>query len=251
MSLKFSFKDENFSLDRLNLPSRYYLFKEKENYIKLLNIGEGIFPKDRIKTNFKLDNSNLIITTESATKIYPSNSKFYSINLIDINIQNSSNLEFLNDELILYKNSKLLQILRIKADENSTFFYSDILTQGRSYEHFDFDSMLVRNKFYCKEKLEYFENFNVQGSDLKNYIQRHKNKNYIYLKIYIKIKQNGHFLNTLHKSGFDSFCYTKSKEMIIGSISSDNMIIVKKKQKELWSLYRKELEKREFNLGKQ
>jgi len=249
MSISFDLKNNIFSLNKLNLPTRYYYFNEEENYVKLLSIGEGIFPKDRLKTNISLVNSTCIVTTESATKVYPSKKEF-GINYININLKNS-NFEFLNDELILYKNSKLLQILRIKADENSTFFYSDILTQGRSYEHFDFDSMLVRNKFYCKEKLEYFENFNVQGSDLKNYIQRHKNKNYIYLKIYIKIKQNGHFLNTLHKSGFDSFCYTKSKEMIIGSISSDNMIIVKKKQKELWSLYRKELEKREFNLGKQ
>ena len=72
MSIKFSFKDEVFSLDSLKLPSRHYHFNEQENYIKLLNIGEGIFPKDRLRTSVKLDNSNLILTTESATKIYPS-----------------------------------------------------------------------------------------------------------------------------------------------------------------------------------
>ncbi|WP_072679697.1 urease accessory protein UreD [Arcobacter sp. LA11] len=249
MSISFDFKNNIFSLNRLNLPSRYYYFNDSENYIKLLSIGEGIFPKDRLKTNIELVDSSCIVTTESATKVYPSKKEF-GINYININLLNS-NFEFLNDELILYKDSKLLQILRVKADENSTFFYSDILTQGRSYEHFDFDSMLVRNKFYIKKELEYFENFEVEGSELKNYIKRHKNKNYIYLKIYIKTKQNGHFLNTLHKAGFDSFCYTKNKEMIIGSISSENMITIKKKQKELWSLYRKELEKKEFNLGKQ
>ncbi len=50
MSIKFAFKDEVFSLDKLQLPSRHYLFNDNENYIKLLNIGEGIFPKDKIKT---------------------------------------------------------------------------------------------------------------------------------------------------------------------------------------------------------
>ena len=49
MSIKFSFKDEVFSLDKLQLPSRHYHFNNNENYIKLLNIGEGIFPKDKIR----------------------------------------------------------------------------------------------------------------------------------------------------------------------------------------------------------
>ena len=249
MSISFDFKNNIFSINRLNLPSRYYYFNDEENYIKLLSIGEGIFPKDRLKTNVKLVDSSCIATTESATKVYPSKKEF-GINYININLENS-NFEFLNDELILYKDSKLLQILRLKADENSTYFYSDILTQGRSYEHFDFDSMLVRNKFYIKEELEYFENFEVKGDELKNYIKRHENKNYIYLKIYIKTKKNEDFLKKLHNEGFNSFCFTKSKEMIIGSISSNNMIIIKKEQKKLWNLYRKELGKIEFNLGKQ
>ena len=249
MSISINFTDEVFSLNKLQLPTRYYYFNDVENYVKLLSIGEGIFPRDRIKSNFILEKSNSIVSTESATKVYPSKKEF-GINYINIDLKNS-NFEFLNDELILYKNSKLLQILRIKADENSTFFYSDILTQGRSYEHFDFDSMLVRNKFYIKKELEYFENFEVKGNELKDYIKRHKSENYIYLKIYIKTKKNDDFLKVLHSQGFDSFCYTKTKEMIIGSISSNNMIEIKNQQKALWSLYRTELGKTEFNLGKQ
>ncbi len=249
MSISIDFKDEVFSLNKLNLPSRYYYFNDEENYIKLLSIGEGIFPKDRLKTNIKLADSSCIVTTESATKVYPSK-KDFGINYINIDLKNS-NFEFLNDELILYKNSKLLQILRIRADENSTFFYSDILTEGRSYEHFDFDSMLVRNKFYIEKDLEYFENFEVKGDELKDYIKRHENKNYIYLKIYLKTKENDKFLKTLHNKGFNSFCYTKTKEMIIGSISSNSMIEIKNQQKAFWNLYRIALEKKEFNLGKQ
>jgi urease accessory protein len=249
MSISIGFEKDVFSLNKLKLPTRHYYFNDTENYVKLLSIGEGIFPKDRIKTNISLIDSNAIVTTESATKVYPS-TKEYGINYINMNLKNS-NFEFLNDELILYKDSKLLQVLRVNADENSTFFYTDILTQGRSYEHFDFDSMLVRNKFFCKEKLEYFENFEVEGKDLKDYIKRHKRENYIYLKIYIKVKENSHFLSILHKEGYDSFCYTKSKQMIIGSISSNNMATLKRIQKEIWTLFRKELGKKSFNLGKQ
>ncbi|NVJ53014.1 MAG: urease accessory protein UreD [Campylobacteraceae bacterium] len=249
MSISIDFKNEVFSLNKLQLPSRYYYFSEEENYVKLLSIGEGIFPNDRIKTNIKLESSNAIVTTESATKVYPSK-KDFGINYINIKLENS-NLEVLNDELILYKDSKLLQLFRINADENSTFFYSDILTQGRSYEHFDFNSMFVRNKFYCNKELEYIENFEVLGEDLKEYIKRHESENYIYLKIYIKTNDNEEFLKTLHNKGFNSFTFSKSKKIILGSISSYDMIDIKNKQKELWNIYRKNIGKKEFNLGKQ
>lgn len=249
MSISFNLKNDVFSIDKLNLPSRYFYFNNKENYIKLLSIGEGIFPKDKIKTNIKLDNSNLILTTESATKVYASKKEF-GINSINITLENS-NLEVLNDELILFKDSKLLQFLNIKSDESSTFFYSDILTQGRSYEHFDFQDLMIRNKFYIQKTLEYFENFEVKGKELKEYIKRHDNSNYIYLKCYIKLDKNEQFLDTLHKKGFASFGYTKTKKIIIGTISSKNMDGIKKIQKEIWSLYRENLNKEKFDLGKQ
>ena len=249
MSISIEFKNELFSLNKLQLPTRYYYFNDEENYVKLLSIGEGIFPNDRIKTNISLENSKAIFTTESATKVYPSK-KDFGINYVNIKLKDS-NLEFLNDELILYRNSKLLQLLRIDADENSTFFYSDILTQGRSYEHFDFDSMFVRNKFFCNKQLEYLENFEVLGKDLKEYIKRHNSENYIYLKLYIKTRDNEGFLKNLHENNFNSFTFSKSKEMILGSITSKNMIEIKKLQKDIWKLYRNFLGNNEFNLGKQ
>ena len=86
MSISLEFKDEILSLKKINLPTRHYYFKEEENYIKLLSIGEGIFPNDRIKTNIKLKDSNAIFTTESATKVYPSK-KEYGVNYINMELE--------------------------------------------------------------------------------------------------------------------------------------------------------------------
>jgi urease accessory protein len=61
MSINFEIKNEIFELKKLQLPSRFFHFNEGENYVKLLNIGEGIFPKDRIKTDIKLINSSSIV----------------------------------------------------------------------------------------------------------------------------------------------------------------------------------------------
>ncbi|MCT7615747.1 urease accessory protein UreD [Aliarcobacter butzleri] len=250
MSIKFSFKDEGFSLEKLQLPSRHYHFNDNENYIKLLNIGEGIFPKDKIRISLSLDNSNLILTTESATKIYPSK-KEYGIQKIDIVLKNNSNLEFINDELILYKDSRYIQFFNLRSDENSTFFYTDILSRGRSFENFDFSNMLIKNSFFCEKSLEYMEKFDVKGDELKDYITRKSSSNFIFAKIYIKTKNNEEFLNRIYLEKFESFTYTKNKKIILGVISSNNMFELKNQIFKIWELYRKELNKSKFNLGKQ
>jgi urease accessory protein len=250
MSIKFAFKDNKFSLDKLQLPSRHYHFNDDENYIKLLNIGEGIFPKDKIRTSLNLDNSNLILTTESATKIYQSQ-KEYGIQKIDIVLKNNSNLEFINDELILYKDSKYIQFFNLKSDENSTFFYTDILSRGRSFENFDFSNMKIKNRFYCEKSLEYMEKFDILGDELKDYIIRKSSENFIFAKFYIKIKNNEEFINIVHKSGFESFSFSQNKKIIIGVISSNNMGDLKFKIMNIWKIYRENMNKKEFVLGKQ
>ncbi|MGE4444813.1 MAG: urease accessory protein UreD [Candidatus Altimarinota bacterium] len=248
MSINFDFVDDRFSLNKLKLPSRHYYFNEGENFIKLLNIGEGIFPKDKIKTSFSLNNSSLVITTESATKIYPSKKEF-GINSINIELKNS-NLEFINDELILFKDSKYIQLFKLNFDENSTFFYVDILSRGRSFENFDFSNMLIKNTFKQENNLEYIEKFDVQGDELKDYINRKDSSNFIFAKIYIKVKNSEEFITKIHNS-FESFAFSQNKSMILGVISSDNMFDLKAKMYQIWELYRKNLNKDKFNLGKQ
>lgn len=250
MSIKFDFVDDKFALHKLKLPSRYYLFDEKENYIKLLNIGEGFFPKDRVKTKINLDNSNLILTSESATKIYPSK-KEYAVNYFNFDIKNNSNLEFINDELILFKNSRYIQIFRLNFDESSTFFYTDILTYGRSFEYFDFDSMLVKNGFYCQNNLEYLEKFDIFGEELKDYVKRKNSENFIFAKIYIKTKNNEEFSDLLHMSNYESFVFSQNKLMILGVLSGNNMGDLKSKILDIWKIYRNNMDKKEFILGKQ
>jgi len=253
VSISVSFKDNLLCLDKLELPTRYYYFNDhltnNQNYIKFLSIGEGIFPKDKIRTQIKLENSDTIFTAESATKVYPSQ-KELGINKIDIELKNS-NLEFINDELILYKDAKFLQILKIKADENSTFFYGDILSHGRSFEDFDFSLNSANNKFYIENNLEYFEKYKVRGDDLKSYIKRQNSQNNIFAKIYLRTGNNRYFLNKLNKNNLNSFSYTSNKKILVGVISDINMSSLKQQLNSIWNLYRESLNKNKFDLGKQ
>lgn len=247
MSINFSFFNDSFCLEKLALPTRHYYFKEEENYIKLLCVGEGIFPKDRIKSFISLENSSLICTTESATKIYPSSYEL-SVNLIDVKLKDS-NFEFINDELILYKDANFLQLLKIKSDAKSTFFYTDILSQGRSFEKFDFRKMNAKNSFSVDEELEYLEKYSVSGKELLEYTKDMKNS--YFAKIYIKTHNNEQFLENLVANGFQSFSFTCKKKMLIGALSAENILELKKKTFEVWELYRSFLGKKKFVLGKQ
>jgi urease accessory protein len=101
MSISIRFDNDVFSLEKLQLPTRYYHFDDCQNYIKLVSIGEGLFPGDKIRTNIQLDKSDLVITTESATKVYPTNNLPSTVKVnVDLH---ESNLEFINDEIILHE----------------------------------------------------------------------------------------------------------------------------------------------------
>jgi urease accessory protein len=249
MSIKFEIKDEVLELKKLQLPSRFFHFNDSENYVKLLSIGGGIFPKDKIKTDIKLINSSSIVATESATKVYPSK-ECYGLNSLHVKLV-KSNLEFINDELILYKDAKLISLLKIESDSDSTFFFTNILSRGRSFEIFDFKEMRARNRFVIDGKLEYFEDFSLGGDTLKDYVSRHQTKNCFFAKVYIKIDKINQFLEILHKENFNSFGYSKRKKLLIGAISADSISLLKKDTYKIWKLYRKNLDKKEFNLGKQ
>lgn len=250
MSLSLNFNAQMPKLNRLKLPTRYYHFKDNGNYIKLLSIGEGIFPKDKISLQLDLDESECVVSTESATKVYPSTNE-YGINRFDLRLKNNSNLECINDELILFKEARYLQLFTLKADESSHFFYVDILSNGRSFEHFDFTQMRARNRFFIEDELEYLENYKMNGMFLKQYYQRHKTQDYLYAKVYIKAPDNVALEAKFRTLGFNSFTHTHTKKMLIGVLNTSNMGKLKKMVHTLWDSYRAQRHAPAFNLGKQ
>ncbi|HFU76969.1 MAG TPA: urease accessory protein UreD [Epsilonproteobacteria bacterium] len=250
MSLSLHFVSQEPKLKRLQLPTRYYHFDETVNYVKLLSIGEGIFPKDKINLKMNLDDSDCVVTTESATKVYPCEGD-YGINRFDFTLESNSNLECINDELILFNKAKYLQLFTLKSDSSSNFFYIDIMSSGRSFEHFDFTQMRCRNRFIIDNHLEYFENFSVTGSFLKEYFKRHQSSQYIYAKVYIKCQDNTKLEHTLRTLGFHSFTFTRNKKMLIGVLNETNISNIKKSVSQIWDTYRLHQNTPSFNLGKQ
>jgi len=250
MSLSLQFISQVPKLQALRLPTRYYHFSATEDYVKLLNIGEGIFPGDRVNLAVRLQKSRCILTTESATKVYPSRGG-YGINRFDFRLEEHSELECINDELILFKAAKYLQLLTFSVDGGSYFFYVDILSNGRSFEHFDFTAMQVRNRFFIEGELEYFEQFNVAGTALQSYQQRRGSRRHLHAKIYVKSRNNTALEARLRAEGFTGFTFSHTGKMLVGTLVDDNMAALKASVKRAWTCYRALHGRQAFNLGKQ
>ncbi|MDR1975964.1 MAG: urease accessory protein UreD [Campylobacteraceae bacterium] len=249
MSLKLELKNDRLTPKKIALPSRYYLFSEGENYLKLLTVGEGIFPNDKICTELDMVGSNLILASESALKVYPSEGNF-AVNRTVINLQERSNLEFLSDEVILFKNARFLQLFSLRFDAGSTFFYSSILSGGRSDEEYGFEELAERNRFIYNGEVEYLERFRIKGESLREYAKRHGAYKRLFAKIYIRVKDNEAFGELLLKEGVESFERTKSGAILVCIITGERISQIKDGVNFVWGMYRGAVGKKSFDLGK-
>jgi urease accessory protein len=249
MSISLSFLNNRLTLNRVALPSRFFHFTDEENYLKLLCVGEGIFPEDKIRTTLKFETSSVVVATESATKVYPSTDGCFGINSISLHLD-SSHVEYLNDEMILFQGAKLIQSLHINASEDSTFFYSDILTPGRSFESYDFERLKVKNRFVIKGKLEYIEAYDLSADRMKDYLVRHGMNASIFAKIYVKSPDMDRFETLCQEANLGAFGYTKTRKMLLGVLWGETMVEVKQKVMQAWALYRHCQGRASFHLGK-
>lgn len=207
-----------------------------------------MYPGDNVKTDIKMDNSALVLTSESATKIYPSKDKF-AVNQYSIQLK-KTNFEFINDELILYKDAKYKQKFKLIYDEDSTFFYVDILSKGITNESYLYDNMYIKNMFLKNGTKEYMENYKLSSSRMKNYLLKMKSADVSFVKFYIKSPNNEKFIAVLQEHKFFSFAFTQNKDFLVGSYSHSQIVKLKYFIHCVWNLYREQFNKTQYDLGK-
>jgi urease accessory protein len=250
MSLTLSFDRNVLSADKITLPSRFYRFDERgENYVKILTIGDGLFPKDRVNISLRLRDSNLVLTNESASKIHKSEGDF-AVCRYNFAILDGSNLEFINDEVIPFGGSKTLQFFRISLDQNSGFFYCDLLSKGRSFEGYNFSSIAVKNLFIIDGRVEYMERYEISGDWLLDYVKRRGKRGALFAKVYAKTIDNDRFAAKLLEAGIAACEYTQNRRLLVAIIAEEKISAIKKKIDIAWKLYREILGKGVFDLGK-
>ncbi|MGI0094565.1 MAG: urease accessory protein UreD [Nitrosotalea sp.] len=140
-------------------------------YVYLMSSSGGILEGDVLETRIVAGKNTVShITNQAATKIYKCTGKF-SKQLVDIQIENGSYLEFIPNQIIPFRLSKFYQETRLKIEHNSTLIYSEIISAGRvaSDEKFEFQTCKLRINAYDKnDDILFSDVMNLEPGDNYN-----------------------------------------------------------------------------------
>ena len=185
-------------------------------HLYIMSSAGGILQGDKLQIKIKaLENSNAIITTQSATKIYNTENHIPS-QTIDIQVEKNSYLEFLPKQIIPHKYAEFYQKVNLKVDQSSTLIYSETISCGRIAhgEEFDFKSLVFRTQAINeKDQVLFSDAMNIEPHNRKQVFENLYGKKKIFSTLYIISKQ---FDNEKLDTKINSLL---KKSQIIGGIS--------------------------------
>lgn len=129
----------------------------------ILNPGGGYLDGDKYQMKISLEKkARLILTTQSATKIYKSPHS-YAYQESEFNLKDGSCLEYIPDPLIGYKDARYKQKNIIRMEKGCTLFYSDIITPGWSPEgdKFSYNMLQLINEIYMENELAVYDHIKL------------------------------------------------------------------------------------------
>ncbi|AFZ04200.1 urease accessory protein UreD [Calothrix sp. PCC 6303] len=116
----------------LNIQRPFYPEGEEICHSVALHTAGGVVGGDKLSYDVHLqDNSQALITTAAASKIYRSNG-YQAKQDIKIKLDSNSYLEWLPQETIIFNDAEYSQKLRVEVGENATFMGWEITRFGRS-----------------------------------------------------------------------------------------------------------------------
>ena len=144
-------------MDRENIPTFY-----------LLQLGGGYIEGEKYKNIFKLKNdTRAIITTQAAAKVYKCLNNIKTQQETVIELGKNSVLEYIADNVIMYKDAIYKQVNNIYLDDSATLIYIDGITSGWSPEgeSFKYNSVQLKSNVYLNKKLVLLDNLIVNPND--------------------------------------------------------------------------------------
>jgi urease accessory protein len=115
-------------------------------YLYIISPSGGILQGDRYRIDITLSNNALAhITTQGATRIYKME-KNYGTQMVNINVEEGSYLEYIPDQIIPFHNSRFYQEVELSVNDNATMIYSETIVPGRvaSGEKFEYDICYIK-----------------------------------------------------------------------------------------------------------
>ncbi|MFJ8065056.1 urease accessory protein UreD [Psychrobacillus sp. NPDC096426] len=144
-----------------------YLDSSGQACFFVINPGGGYVGGDRYRIEVTLEeNAELILTTQSATKVYRTLITPV-LQETEFILKKGSVLEYIPDPLIAYRDAKYHQNTVIRMEKGSTLLYTDILTPGWSPngEWFKYDYLRLKNEIYMDDELIAFDHLKLEPSD--------------------------------------------------------------------------------------
>lgn len=145
----------------IKISPTMHLDSEKISAYYILGLGGGYVEGEKYKYSVLVkNNARAIITTQAATKVYKCLNEKAAIQETQLKIEGNGILEYITDNVILYKDALYKQDNEIYLDKDSTLIYSDGITSGWSVtgEAFSYSRLQLRTKVYMDNVLVLLDN---------------------------------------------------------------------------------------------
>lgn len=141
----------------------HYLDDTGQAYVTIVNPGGGYVGGDAYRIDVEVeDGASLLLTDQSAVKVYRTPHDYVVQNL-RIKVGDGSVLEYIPDQLILYRDADYRQQITADVHPNGSLVMSEIVTPGWSPDRgkFLYDQAFLRNVVTVDGKPEIIDNLKL------------------------------------------------------------------------------------------
>lgn len=130
----------------------------------LMQLGGGYVEKERFRTAIGVKaGARAIVTTQAATKVYRSDNDHPSYQENEVVVEENASLEYITDNVILFKDAIFRQDTTIHLKESSSLVYTEGLTSGWSPDgkRFQYKSLQMKLKMFIEGRPVMLDNLKL------------------------------------------------------------------------------------------
>lgn len=130
----------------------------------LMQLGGGYVENEKFRTAVHVkENARAIVTTQAATKVYKCDNGLPSYQRNEIIVDDNAVLEFVSDNVILYKDAMFRQDTTIKLKDTSTLIYTEGLTSGWSPDgkRFQYANVQMKLRMFVDDRPVMLDNLKL------------------------------------------------------------------------------------------
>lgn len=142
----------------------HYLDDSGQVYYTIANPGGGYVGGDSYRIDLELEpDTSVLLTDQSAAKVYktPGN---YVVQNVEFTLAKNSVLEYIPNQLILYRDADYRQEITVNMDPEASLFLSDIVTPGWSPDggHFLYKQAHLRTEVRMNGEIALIDNVRIE-----------------------------------------------------------------------------------------